>query len=118
MEISGLILLNGFYNSGKTNNSDVPQYADTLLPADTLGLPNGNAGGTARQTRLGLTVSDVRALGALVTRARCKWTSSAASRRAAAPAPTRCRASASRACASTGRTWGCSSDRTPWSSPR
>jgi hypothetical protein len=67
VEVSGLILLNGFYNSGKTNNSDIPQYADTLVPADTLGLPNGNAGGTVRQTRLGLTVSDARALGAVVT---------------------------------------------------
>jgi len=67
VELSGLILLNGFYNSGKTNNNDIPQFADTLVPADTLGLPNANAGGTARQTRLGLTVSDVHALGAVVT---------------------------------------------------
>ena len=67
VELSGLILLNGFYNSGKTNNNDIPQFADTLVPADTLGLPNANAGGTARQTRLGLTVGDVHALGAVVT---------------------------------------------------
>ena len=67
VEISGLILLNGFYNSGKTNNNDNPQFADTLVPADTVGLPNANLGGTARQTRVGLTVSDVHALGAVIT---------------------------------------------------
>ena len=67
VELSGLILLNGFYNSGKTNNSDIPVYADTLAPADATGLPTRNLGMAARQTRLGLTVSDVRALGAVVT---------------------------------------------------
>ena len=67
VEISGLILVNGFYNSGKTNNSDIPVYADTLVPADVTGLPTRNLGMAARQTRLGFTVSDVRALGAVVT---------------------------------------------------
>ena len=64
VELSGLILVNGFYNSGKTNNSDVPLQGDTLVPADTIGLPNGNVGATLRQTRLGVRVSGARALGA------------------------------------------------------
>lgn len=64
VELSGLILVNGFYNSGKTNNSDVPLQVDTLVPADTIGLPNGNVGATLRQTRLGVRVSGARALGA------------------------------------------------------
>ena len=64
VEVSGLILVNGFYSNGKTDNSDVPLVADTLLPADMLGLPNANLGGTLRQTRLGLTVSGAHALGA------------------------------------------------------
>lgn len=64
VEISGLILVNGFWNNGKTNNSDVPLHADTLVPADTLGLPNSNIGGTMRQTRVGLTVTGAHALGA------------------------------------------------------
>ena len=64
VELSGLILVNGFYNNGKTDNSDVPLLADTLLPADVQGLPNANLGGTLRQTRIGLTVSGAHALGA------------------------------------------------------
>jgi hypothetical protein len=67
VDLSGLILANGFYNSGKTDHSDIPLFADTLVPADTLGLPNANAGGTVRQTRVELTVSAVHALGAIVT---------------------------------------------------
>ena len=67
VEISGLILINGFYNSGKTNNSDIPVYADTLPTAAASGWPTRNLGMAARQTRLGLTVSDVHAVGAVVT---------------------------------------------------
>lgn len=64
VEFSGLILFNAFYNSGKTNNSDVPLHADTLVPNDTLGLPNANAGATYRQTRIGVTVSGAHVFGA------------------------------------------------------
>jgi hypothetical protein len=64
VELSGLILVNGFFNSGKTNNSDVPLFADTLAPSDTLGLPNSNVGGTLRQTRIGIAISGAHALGA------------------------------------------------------
>lgn len=64
VEISGLVLMNAFYNSGKTNNSDVPLHADTLLSTDRTGLPTANAGATLRQTRVGVSVSGARALGA------------------------------------------------------
>lgn len=67
VEISGLVLMNAFYNSGKTNNSDVPLHADTLVSTDRTGLPAANAGATLRQSRLGVTVSGARALGAALS---------------------------------------------------
>jgi hypothetical protein len=68
LEVYGLIVANGFYNSAKTNNSDIPAYADTLTAAESAShLPMSNVGATVRQSRLGLQVSAVRALGAQVT---------------------------------------------------
>jgi len=67
VEISGLVLMNAFYNSGKTNNSDVPLHADTLVSTDRTGLPTANVGATLRQTRVGVTVSGARALGAALS---------------------------------------------------
>lgn len=67
LEITGLVLVNAFYNSGKTNNSDVPLYADSLASSDSSGLPLHNLGAAVRQTRLGLSLSDVRAIGAVVS---------------------------------------------------
>lgn len=68
VEISGLILANGFYNSAKVNNSDVPQFATLLAPADTAGgLPTSHLAGQLRQTRLGITVSEVRVLRGTMT---------------------------------------------------
>ncbi len=67
VEISGLVLMNAFYNSGKTNNSDVPLHADTLTSSDRTGVPQGNVGATLRQTRVGVTVSGARALGAALS---------------------------------------------------
>jgi hypothetical protein len=65
VELSGLILLNGFFNNAKLNNSDVPQFVDTLTPADTAGgRPVSALGGAVRQTRVALAVSGMRALGA------------------------------------------------------
>src|SRR5262245_53395917 len=52
IEFTGLVLANGFYNSAQVNNSDVPQFA----ALDSIGI--GNAGGTVRQTRLGLLIND------------------------------------------------------------
>ncbi len=57
VEFTGTVLMNGFYNSARTNNSDVPVFADT----DAVGV-NGTSA-TLRQTRLGVFVSDPEALG-------------------------------------------------------
>jgi hypothetical protein len=49
--------MNGFYNSARTNNSDVPIFADT----DAVGVKGASA--TLRQTRLGVFVTDPNVLG-------------------------------------------------------
>jgi len=67
LTVSGQLLVNAFYNSGKTNNSDVPTYADTLTGAEAAGLPTHNLGSAVRQSRLGLTLTGTRALGASIT---------------------------------------------------
>lgn len=51
VEFTGLVLVNGFFTNARVNNVDVPQFVDTLPPA-------GGAGGTIRQTRLGVFVTD------------------------------------------------------------
>ena len=51
VELTGLVLVNGFFTNARVNNSDVPQLADSLPPASAIG-------GTIRQTRLGLLVTD------------------------------------------------------------
>ena len=51
VELTGFVLVNGFFNNARVNNSDVPQFADSLAPASA-------AGGTIRQTRLGVLVND------------------------------------------------------------
>jgi hypothetical protein len=64
VELSGLVLMNVFYNSGRTNNSDVPLHADSVPTAERTGLPSANAGASFRQTQIGLTLSGAHALGA------------------------------------------------------
>jgi len=49
--VTGLVLVNGFFTNARVNNSDVPQFVDSLAPASAVG-------GTIRQTRLGLIVTD------------------------------------------------------------
>src|SRR5881628_1042322 len=56
LELTGLVLVNGFFNNARVNNSDVPQFADSLSPASA-------AGGAIRQTRLGVLVTDPDVLG-------------------------------------------------------
>src|SRR5258706_1779114 len=51
VEVTGLVLVNGFFTNARVNNSDVPQFVDSLTPASAVG-------GTIRQTRLGLLVTD------------------------------------------------------------
>ena len=65
VEISGLILVNGYYDGAKFNNADVPQWL--AAKQDTTGLPNGSIGGVLRQTRIGITVRPGRVLGADVS---------------------------------------------------
>src|SRR5881409_929127 len=51
VELTGLVLVNGFFTNARVNNSDVPQFVDSLAPASAVG-------GTIRQTRLGLLMTD------------------------------------------------------------
>src|SRR5256886_11048442 len=51
VELTGLVPMNGFFTNARVNNSDVPQFADSLAPASAVG-------GTLRQTRLGVLVTD------------------------------------------------------------
>ena len=54
---SGMVLVNGFFTNARTNNSDVPQIAEQ----DSLGV--AGSGGSIRQTRLGVFVTDPDVLG-------------------------------------------------------
>jgi hypothetical protein len=53
-ELDLTLLMNGFWNDGRVNNSDVPQIA--LPPDPTDPLSDNSLGGTVRQTRATLTV--------------------------------------------------------------
>ncbi len=55
VQFSGFVLVNGFFTNAGVNNSDVPQFADTVGAA--------GSGGTIRQTRLGMFVTDPQVLG-------------------------------------------------------
>ena len=57
VELTGFVLVNGFFNSARVNNSDVPQFAES----DPVGL--GAAGGSIRQTRLGVLLAEPNVLG-------------------------------------------------------
>jgi hypothetical protein len=57
VEFSGLVLVNGFFTNAGVNNSDVPQFA----AADTAGV--SGSGGTIRQTRLAVFLTDPDVLG-------------------------------------------------------
>ncbi|HEY2806111.1 MAG TPA: hypothetical protein VGI92_09660 [Gemmatimonadales bacterium] len=62
VEISGLILFNGWYNDARVNNTSNPQFVAT--PQDSSGLPNANLAAAVRQSRLGFSISGMRAAGA------------------------------------------------------
>jgi hypothetical protein len=62
LEVSGLILFNGWYSNARFDNSDVPHFVAN--PQDSTGLPNANASAGVRQSRLGFNVSGMQALGA------------------------------------------------------
>jgi hypothetical protein len=59
VELFGRVLVNGFYNSDSTNNSDVPQFA-----APSAGRQQGGLGGAIRQTSLGIRIDVPRVIGA------------------------------------------------------
>jgi len=61
VEFTGLVLVNAFYNTARTGNSDVPTFADS----DALGVSGGGA--TMRQTRLGVFLTDPDVLGGSFT---------------------------------------------------
>ncbi len=56
VELSGMVLVNGFFDNARVNNSDVPQFVDSLAPVSA-------GGGTIRQTRLGVFVTEPDVLG-------------------------------------------------------
>src|SRR5437899_13088908 len=51
LELAGLVLVNGFFTNARVNNSDEPPFVDSVPPASAVG-------GTIRQTRVGLFVTD------------------------------------------------------------
>src|SRR5256712_4711844 len=51
LELTGLVLVNGFFTNARVNNSDVPPFADPPPSASAIG-------GTIRPTPLGLLVTD------------------------------------------------------------
>src|SRR3989442_15222519 len=57
VELTGFVLVNGFYTSARVNNSDVPQFAEN----DPTGI--GAIGGAIRQTRLGVSITEADLLG-------------------------------------------------------
>jgi hypothetical protein len=57
VDVSGLVLVNGFFTNAGVNNSDVPQFAT----ADTVGV--SGSGGSIRQTRIGVVLTDPDVLG-------------------------------------------------------
>jgi hypothetical protein len=65
VELGGLVLVNGFYNDVRVNNSDVPQFA--LPPDPPGGLPPAGLGATVRQTRLTVFALAPGVLGAALT---------------------------------------------------
>jgi len=61
VEFTGLVLINAFYNNVQVNNSDVPQF----VAPDTIGVSGG--GGSLRQTRLGVLLTEQDVLGGTFT---------------------------------------------------
>lgn len=57
VRLTGLVLVNGFFTNAGVNNSDVPQFA----APDTVGV--SGSGGTIRQTRVGVSLTDPEVLG-------------------------------------------------------
>jgi hypothetical protein len=56
LKFYGTLLFNAYFNTAATNNADFPGFATAKTPG-----PQENFGATARQTRLGLSVSGLKA---------------------------------------------------------
>ncbi|MGJ5817574.1 hypothetical protein [Paludibaculum fermentans] len=56
LKFNGTLLFNAYFNSAGTNNADFPGFATPRTAG-----PQENFGATARQTRLGLSISDLKA---------------------------------------------------------
>lgn len=65
VELSGLVLVNGFFNNARVNNSDVPQIV--LPPDPALNLPVSHGGATARQSQIALTATVAQLAGGWFT---------------------------------------------------
>ena len=65
LEFTGLVLVNGFWNDNFTDNADVPHFVLAVPPANAV--REGGVGATARQSRLGLTLTQSQVLGATFT---------------------------------------------------
>lgn len=59
VSIHATIVANGFYNSGRTNNSDVPAFSLTSIPGE----PSSSIGGAIRQTRFRIEIRADSVLG-------------------------------------------------------
>jgi len=65
VELSGVVLLNGFFNNAKVNSLDNPTFVQAPDPPGFL--PNSALGGTARQSEITLTAIAPKVLGAAFT---------------------------------------------------
>ena len=65
VKLSGVVLMNGFFNNAKVNSSDIPTFV--VIPDPPGFLPNSALGGTARQSEIVLTAIAPKVLGATFT---------------------------------------------------
>jgi hypothetical protein len=65
VELSGTVVMNGFFNNAKVNSPDIPTFV--AIPDPPGFLPNSNLGGTARQSEISLTATAPKVLGATFT---------------------------------------------------
>lgn len=65
IELSGVVLMNGFFNNAKVNSPDIPTFV--MIPEPPGFLPNSSLGGTARQSEITLFAIAPKVLGATFT---------------------------------------------------
>lgn len=67
VEVSGLLLANGFYNTNETDNPEVPLFVPPRLPRLISDVRSSGGGGTIRQSRFGVHLIEPRVLGGTLT---------------------------------------------------